>query len=277
MSSRVLNASKPPASTNRVPTSTSSSGKASTARRNWSVMMACSTASRLAVRLTDASPMSTQGVPPMRSRVQNEKPLRLVALAGQGDRAPTPRPASTAARPRTGSAPRRRCRPSRPARRRSAGCSPWSRPRSPCASQPLVTKRTASPADQPFGATPGKGVVEIVVVIASPSGCGLLAAGQLDGPHRRPRTSQRQATAGRGPAMVGDCGRRRDGRPRRSRGHDGAATRRSRSDHDGVGARAAPAARPPGRWWRRRRTRRAGAGPGARRGAGTPATRRGAR
>jgi len=46
------------------------------ARRSWSVMIARSTASRLLVRLIDARPMSTAGVPPMRSRVQNENPLR---------------------------------------------------------------------------------------------------------------------------------------------------------------------------------------------------------
>ena len=40
-------------------------------------MIAFSTASRLAVRLIEPSPMSTHGVPPMRSRVQNAKPLTL--------------------------------------------------------------------------------------------------------------------------------------------------------------------------------------------------------
>ena len=76
--------------------------------------------------------MSTHGVPPMRSRVQNEKPLSLsfsrawvtsTHASACFDSSPTS----------NGSARRRRCRPSRPARRRSAPCSPWSRPRSPCA------------------------------------------------------------------------------------------------------------------------------------------------
>ena len=39
-------------------------------------MIARSTASRLLVRLIEARPMSTLGVPPMRSSVQNEKPFR---------------------------------------------------------------------------------------------------------------------------------------------------------------------------------------------------------
>ncbi len=39
--------------------------------------MARSTVSRLAVRLIEASPTSTLGVPPMRSRVENAKPLSL--------------------------------------------------------------------------------------------------------------------------------------------------------------------------------------------------------
>ena len=88
MSFSVLNASKPPALPKRVPTRTSSSGKASTARRNWSCMMARSTVSRLDVRRTDASPMSTHGVPPMRSSVQNEKPLSLPLVAGLRDEHP---------------------------------------------------------------------------------------------------------------------------------------------------------------------------------------------
>ena len=72
-----------PASTKRVPTSTSSSGKASTARRNWSAMMALQHACRACdVRFTDASPISTHGVPPMRSSVQNEKPVELARRAG---------------------------------------------------------------------------------------------------------------------------------------------------------------------------------------------------
>src|ERR1019366_6156399 len=62
---------------NRVPMRTSSSGKASTARRNWSAVTALDTASRLAERLMDASPQSRQGVPPMRSRVQKENPTSL--------------------------------------------------------------------------------------------------------------------------------------------------------------------------------------------------------
>src|SRR5579859_5385836 len=62
---------------NLVPTSTSSSGKASTARRNWSAVTALSTESRLAPRLIDASPHNRHGVPPMRSSVQNEKPWSL--------------------------------------------------------------------------------------------------------------------------------------------------------------------------------------------------------
>ncbi len=76
MSSSALNDSNPPALVKRVPTSTSSSGKASTARRYWSVMMARSTESRLDVRRIDARPMSTLGVPPIRSSVLKEKPLR---------------------------------------------------------------------------------------------------------------------------------------------------------------------------------------------------------
>ena len=40
-------------------------------------MMARSTVSRLELRLIDARPMSTDGVPPMRSSVENEKPLSL--------------------------------------------------------------------------------------------------------------------------------------------------------------------------------------------------------
>ena len=72
---------------NRVPISTSSSGKASTARRNWAAMMALRTWSRLALRLTEASPHSRQGVPPMRSRVQNEKP-QLSGVADLGDQDP---------------------------------------------------------------------------------------------------------------------------------------------------------------------------------------------
>ena len=56
--------------------STSSSGNASTARRNWSCIIARSTESRFDVRFTEASPISTHGVPPMRSSVQNEKPFR---------------------------------------------------------------------------------------------------------------------------------------------------------------------------------------------------------
>ncbi len=75
MSSSDLNASNPPALVKRLPTSTSSSGKASTARRNCSVIIARSTESRLEVRRIDASPMSTLGVPPMRSRVEKAKPL----------------------------------------------------------------------------------------------------------------------------------------------------------------------------------------------------------
>ena len=59
---------------------TSSSGKASTARRNWAPRMARSASLRLVVRLTEAMPMSTLGVPPMRSRVQNEKPCSALPL-----------------------------------------------------------------------------------------------------------------------------------------------------------------------------------------------------
>ena len=73
---------------NRVPISTSSSGKASTARRNWAAMMALRTWSRLALRFTDARPHSRQGVPPMRSRVQNEKPDQLSGVTNLGDQHP---------------------------------------------------------------------------------------------------------------------------------------------------------------------------------------------
>ena len=50
--------------------------------------------------------MSTLGVPPMRSSVQNEKPLRLRSVPGHGDEHPLPRPASRGARSRNGSVPR---------------------------------------------------------------------------------------------------------------------------------------------------------------------------
>ena len=63
--------------------------------------------------------MSTLGVPPMRSSVLNEKPLSLPPSRARVI-APTPPPAWTATRPRTGWGPRRRCRPSRPTRRRSS-------------------------------------------------------------------------------------------------------------------------------------------------------------
>src|SRR5664279_4954551 len=56
----------------RVPTRTSSSGKANRARRNLSPMMARRTVSAREVRSTVASPISRDGVPPMRSRVEKE-------------------------------------------------------------------------------------------------------------------------------------------------------------------------------------------------------------
>ena len=55
---------------------------------DWSAMIALSTVSRFDVRFTDARPTSTHGVPPMRSRVQKEKPVELVAVAGLGDQHP---------------------------------------------------------------------------------------------------------------------------------------------------------------------------------------------
>src|SRR5438270_2685841 len=78
MSSRPLKAWNAPGSMNRLPMSTSSSGKARTARRNWAEMSALSTWSRLELRLTEANPHSRHGVPPMRSRVQKENPTSLV-------------------------------------------------------------------------------------------------------------------------------------------------------------------------------------------------------
>ncbi len=60
-----------------MPRRTSSSGKASRARRYWSAMMPLSAASAREVRSTSASPTSNEGVPPMRSRVQNEYPRSL--------------------------------------------------------------------------------------------------------------------------------------------------------------------------------------------------------
>lgn len=88
-----------------------------------------STLSRLAVRLMAPRPMSTLGVPPMRSSVKKAKPLTLsFSLALRPG--PTPRLAWTGARSRSGGNRRLRDRPCRPTRHHSVPCSPWFRPRS---------------------------------------------------------------------------------------------------------------------------------------------------
>ena len=66
--------------TARVPTTTSSSGKAMRARWNSSPMRPLSTASRLDVRLTLSMPSNTHGVPPIRSSVANAKPCSLPSM-----------------------------------------------------------------------------------------------------------------------------------------------------------------------------------------------------
>ena len=67
------NSSKPDGETNRVPTRTSSSGNPH-GPAELVVDHALSTVSRFDVRFTDASPMMTLGVPPMRSSVLNMNP-----------------------------------------------------------------------------------------------------------------------------------------------------------------------------------------------------------
>src|SRR6478609_666074 len=70
----------PSAATKRDPTTTSSSGKAISARWYASCISPLSTWSRFDVRLTLISPISTHGVPPMRSRVENVKPWSFSSL-----------------------------------------------------------------------------------------------------------------------------------------------------------------------------------------------------
>ena len=71
---RPRNAPKPSAVSRRVPSRTSSSGKASRARRYWSAMIAFMATSARELRSTQARPTSSDGVPPMRSKVQKEYP-----------------------------------------------------------------------------------------------------------------------------------------------------------------------------------------------------------
>ena len=90
-----------------------------------------------ASRFTDASPMSTHGVPPMRSRVQKEKPASLAPSWTWVIEHPLLRAAWRGCRRRSRRSRRRRCRPSPRARSRSVRCSPWSRPRVPSIARDL--------------------------------------------------------------------------------------------------------------------------------------------
>ena len=62
------------------PNSTSSSGKASTARRSWSVTMPLKMLSERLPVATEPKPIRTLGVPPILSSVQNAKPLSLAPI-----------------------------------------------------------------------------------------------------------------------------------------------------------------------------------------------------
>ena len=79
-SSSSLNASRASGATNRAPTTTSSSGNAISARWYASAIRPRSTCSRRELRRTLISPSSTQGVPPIRSSVENVKPCSLPSI-----------------------------------------------------------------------------------------------------------------------------------------------------------------------------------------------------
>ena len=83
-----MKASKPPASTKRVPTRTSSSGKASTARRNWSVISALQHGVALGgARHRRQADEHARRAADALERAEREAP-QLVALAGPGDEDP---------------------------------------------------------------------------------------------------------------------------------------------------------------------------------------------
>ena len=139
-------------------------------------------------------------MPPMRSSVENEKPWRWLPSRDQGDQHPGLGLLGQGADLVADGHRRRRGRPSRPARRHSARCSPWSSTRSPC----ILSSRRARPGRR---RAPDKGpdVVPLVHSLTPPGANRAVGIGNGPvGPRLRPRRPRGPAApAARPPARSG--------------------------------------------------------------------------